>query len=103
MRKTVAALAGLLLLAGCGSNWQGEITLRVAEFYDHEIDESGAVEKRVRLEPVGSLPEDAEQDHLRDLSVQEHEITGTVGVADGVVCAAKHDSDRTMLSGCRKA
>jgi hypothetical protein len=103
MRKTIAALAGLLVLAGCGSNWQGDVSFRVAEFYDHEIDESGAVEKRVRLEPVGSLPEDAEQDQLKGLSVQEHEIAGTVGVDDGVVCAARYESDRTTLSGCKKA
>ena len=103
MRKIIAAFAGVLVLAGCSSNWQGDVTFKVAEFYDHRIDESGVVEKRVRLEPVGSLPEDAEQDHFNDLSVQEHEIVGTVGVDDGVVCAAKHESDRTTLSGCRKA
>lgn len=103
MRKTILALAGCLVLAGCSSNWQGDITLKVAELYDHKIDDSGAVEKRVRLEPVGSLPQDAEQDHLKGLSVQEHEIAGTVGVDDGVVCVARHESDQTTLSGCRKA
>ncbi|GHH36593.1 hypothetical protein [Lentzea cavernae] len=103
MRKTIVALAGLLALAGCSSNWQGDVGFKVVEFFDHKIDESGAVEKRVRLEPVGSLPEDAEQDHLKGAWVLEHDIAGTVGVEDGVVCAVRYEADATKISKCKKA
>ncbi|MET9228651.1 hypothetical protein [Lentzea sp. NPDC003310] len=102
MRKTIAALLGCLALTGCSSDWQGETAFKVAEFYDHQLPD-GATEKRVKLDPVGSPPQDAEPDHLKGLSVLEHEIVGAVGVEDGVVCLARHESGETKISGCKKS
>ncbi|SFR18525.1 hypothetical protein SAMN04488564_104837 [Lentzea waywayandensis] len=102
MRKVIVACAACLVLAGCSSEWQGEIDFRVAEFYDHRLPD-GATEKRVRLEPVGSLPEDAEEKDIKGMSVLETDIAGTVGVDDGVVCVARHESGETKLSQCEKA
>jgi hypothetical protein len=103
MRRTIVVLAGCLALAGCSSSWQGDVNFKVAAFYDHQPSENSATEKRVKLELVGSLPQDAEESDLKDVSVLESDITGTVGVADGVVCTARHESGETKLSGCRKA
>ncbi|WP_394615019.1 hypothetical protein JNUCC0626_35075 [Lentzea sp. JNUCC 0626] len=101
MRKTVVASMALLALSGCGSTWQSEMTFKVTEFYVHEA--GGGTEKRVRLEPVGDLPEDAEQEDLKGVSILETDMPGRVGLNDGVVCTARHDSGTTTLSGCKKA
>ncbi|MFD4674582.1 lipoprotein [Lentzea sp. NPDC058450] len=101
MRKTVVALGALLALSGCSSSWQAEMTFKVTEFYVH--DAGGGTEQRVRLEPVGDLPEDADREHLKDASILETDLPGTVGMNDGVRCTARHESGATMISGCKKA
>ena len=101
-RKTIAALVGCLALTGCSSDWQSQVDFEVTEFYDHQLPD-GAGEKRVRLAPVGSPPEDADAEHLKGLSARETDIVGAAGVEDGVVCLARHCSGETKISGCKKS
>ncbi|MGI5504125.1 hypothetical protein [Lentzea sp. CA-135723] len=100
-RKTLLASLALVALSGCASSWQSEMTFKVTEFYVH--DAGGGTERRVRLEPVGDLPQDAEQDDLKGASILETDMPATVGMNDGVRCTARRESGETRISGCKKA
>jgi len=114
MRKIAAALLGCLVLAGCGaSSWQGELRFKVSEIVDYQPHESMPLVKRVDLDLLGEMPEDAlERDNFRGTYVEQDEISGgEVKVGDEVICTAKQEKDGpiqtntmpTRLSGCKKA
>ncbi len=112
MRKPAAALLGCLVLTGCASDWQQEVTYKVIEVYDYKMSVSSDVVKKVRLELVGSVPSGVlAKDSLSPQTVDLSEISGSVEVDDQVTCTAKQHSRgatqtnpvQTELSGCKKA
>lgn len=112
MRKVVAVLLGCLVLAGCASDWQGEVRLKVTRIYDQQTLPGDPVEKTASLDLVGSMPKDAPDDrNFSGTGVELKEIEGEVKVGDEVICTAKQHQPagiqtnmiETELSGCKKA
>lgn len=112
MRKITAALLGCLVLAGCASSWQAELRFKVTEIYDYQFSQNSPVEKRLSLELVDSIPDDAlSKENWYGFAVSPTEVSGEVGVGDEVICTARQEKDgpiqtgtmKTRLSGCKKA
>ncbi|GAB2825339.1 hypothetical protein [Lentzea nigeriaca] len=112
MRKLAAVLLGCIVLAGCASDWQEQVTYKVVEVYDYKMAPSSDPEKRIRLELVGDAPKGVlAKDSLSPKTVALSDISGDVAAGDQVVCTAKQHSMgavqtnpiQTELSGCRKA
>ncbi|MFI6098620.1 hypothetical protein ACIA8G_23945 [Lentzea sp. NPDC051213] len=112
MRKIVGVVAGCLVLTGCASDWQAEVTYKVIEVYDYKMAPSSDPEKRVRMELAGSAPSGAlAKDSLSAQNVALAAVSGPVEVGDQVTCTAKQHSRgatqtnpvQTELNGCRKA
>ncbi|MCP2248545.1 hypothetical protein [Lentzea aerocolonigenes] len=112
MRKIIVALAGCLVLSGCGAaEWREKVRFKVDKIYEvaPKYDRKYAT---LRLELVGEVPDDAlEPDTVSPQVVDRFEIRGEVVVGDEVVCAAEQktsgyaDADviRTDLLSCEKA
>ena len=111
MRKIVAALLGCLVLAGCASSWQDDLTFKVAEIYDYKLSDNSPVQKRAKLELVGSMPSGALEKNYDGGTAALTEISGEVKVGDEVICTVRQEKDGpvqtnsmvTRLSGCKKA
>ncbi|MFD9706412.1 hypothetical protein [Lentzea sp. NPDC059081] len=112
MRKLAAALLGCLVLAGCASDWEDQVTYQVVEVYDYKMAPSSEPEKRVRLKLSGEAPSGVlSKDSLASAGVALADISGDVAAGDSVTCTAKQHSSgatqtngiKTELSGCKKA
>ncbi|HUQ59008.1 hypothetical protein [Lentzea sp.] len=113
MRALTAVLLGCLLVAGCASDWQEQVTYEVVEVYDYKMAPSSEPEKRVRLKLSGEAPSGVlSKDSLASAAVALADISGGDVVAgDSVTCTAKQHTSgasqtngiKTELSGCRKA
>ncbi|KOV75502.1 hypothetical protein [Nocardia sp. NRRL S-836] len=112
MRGTVAALLGCLVLTGCASDWQAEVTYEVTKVYDYKMSAGSDPVKRAQLELSGSAPSGVlAKDSLSPQTVDLADISGSAEVGDKVTCTAKQHSRgatqtnpvQTELSGCRKA
>lgn len=112
MRKIAAVLFGCLVVAGCASSWQADLKFKVTEIDDYQFSQNSPVEKRLRLELVGSIPDDAlSKENWSGFAVSRTEVSGEVGVGDELICTARQEKDgpiqtgtmSTRLSGCKKA
>lgn len=112
MRKIAAALLGCLVLAGCASSWQDDLKFKVTKIEDYQFSQNSPVEKKLSLELVGSIPDDAlSKENWYGFAVSQKEVSGDVGVGDEVICTARQEKDgpiqtgtmTTRLSGCKKA
>ena len=112
MRKIVAALAGCLVLAGCGAGqWKQDVRFKVDKIYEVPAGYDRA-DSQLRLELVGEVPDDVlEPDTLSPRVVKRREIDGEVRVGDEVTCQAEQDTEGyfdtsvidTRLWSCEKA
>jgi hypothetical protein len=112
MRKITAVLLGCLVVAGCASSWQDELKFKVTEVYDYKFSQNSPVEKRAKLELVGSMPSGALEKNYDGGTAALSEISGgEVKAGDEVTCTARQEKDGpiqtnsmvTKLSGCKKA
>ncbi|PWK90395.1 hypothetical protein C8D88_101411 [Lentzea atacamensis] len=113
MRRITAALLGCLVLAGCASSWQADLKFKVTEINDYQFSQDSPVEKKARLELVGSIPDDAlSKENWDGFGVALAEVSGgEVKVGDELTCTARQEKDgpiqtgtmQTRLSGCKKA
>lgn len=112
MRKFVVVLLSCLALAGCASDWESELRFKVAKIEDYKISPNAPGEKRVDLQLVGDMPQDAlERGYFKGTSLPPADISGEVKVGDEVVCTAKQhtigalqtNTIQTEISGCKKA
>ncbi len=129
MLRLAAVLLGCLLVAGCASDWQEQVTYQVVEVYDYKMAPNSEPEKRVRLKLSGEAPSSEPEkrvrlklsgeapsgvlskDSLASQNVALADVSGDVVTGDTVTCTAKQHTAgalqtnqvKTELSGCRKA
>jgi hypothetical protein len=112
MRKIVAVLLGCLVLAGCASDWQGEVRLKVTRIYDQQTLPGDPIEKTASVDLVGSMPKDAPDSvNFSGGGVELKNIEGEVKIGDEIICTAKQHKPagiqtnmiETELTGCKKA
>ncbi len=112
MRKIVVVLLGCFALAGCASDWQAELRVKVTELEELKghPDQPGTM--WVHLDLIGEMPQDAlERKNFTGSGVPQDKVSGDIKVGDEVICTAKQhtmgavqtNSIETELSGCKKA